>query len=79
MIKWINLKFQRLAQMISRWYNGTEVPYKNYGSLVFLMPLMEYHWTARITRSFVKWFSKNWALFLPILLAFLALVVAIVK
>ena len=78
MIRWIALKFQRLAQIISRWYNGTEVPYKNYGSLVFLTPIIRYHWTAALLHRFIRWYKFNWFNLWMLIITTLGVLVALI-
>ena len=59
-------------------YNGTEVPYKNYGSLVFLTPIIRYHWTAALLHRFIRWYKFNWFNLWMLIITTLGVLVALI-
>lgn len=72
MTKWITLKFQRLAQIISRWYNGTHA-----GDTMFPMAY-NYHWTAALLHRFIRWYKVNWFNLLMLIITALGVLVALI-
>ena len=60
--------FKRLLLPIQKWYQGTsrlETFDKLQRDNVVVVPILitEYHWTAKIFRAIVKFFSQHWKWF----------------
>ncbi len=71
-----------MFEKIQRWYEGEckLVEYNNDpDSSVFIMPSFhtEYHWTAKLTRSLVSFYQRNWQWIWSSLLTIVGIYVAV--
>lgn len=66
-----------MLQKIKDWYNGT--PMEEDFDDDSAMPLLyvEYHWTAKIARSCVAFYLRNWQWIWPFIVSVIGLLIAI--
>lgn len=65
----------RLKHIVSRWYNGTFIPYKNDPSspVVVIGGYTKRHWTANAIHAVIDFSSANWKYMITTLIALAAL------
>lgn len=72
-----------MLRAIKRWYNGLTVIHefeKDSQSSVVIFPMVytEYHWSAKIARAVVGFYSQNWQWLWVIGIAIASLYVAVI-